>query len=310
MPKVSVIIPTYNRSCLVKETVESILAQTEPDLEVIIVDDGSDDGTGNVLQSLTDSRVSYYYKTNGGTASARNLGLSKAVGKYVAFLDSDDFWPENYLKVMLSHLENNSEFGAAYSPITVVYPDGSKVKSYKRPEGKSGWITLDLFRSSFVWTSATVIRKSVLENFWFDEVLERSYEDGDYFLRLSTRTQYLFVDGVQAIKREHSKNLSRKTGVQPTRILVLERFYFSLGRDKIVSAKIAKRRISHGYRKVAEAYRREAKWSAVIILYKHAIKYRSIDLRLYLGIGQAWFLSRKNDPNPLWQMPEPLTAIS
>jgi len=203
-------------------------------------------------------------------------------------------------------LENNSEFGAAYSPITVVYPDGSKVKSYKRPEGKSGWITLDLFRNSFVWTSATVIRKSVLENFWFDEVLERSYEDGDYFLRLSTRIQYLFVEGVQAIKREHSKNLSHKTGVQPTRILVLERFYFSLGRDKIVPAKIAKRRISHAYRKVAEAYRREAKRSAAIILYKHAIKYRPIDLRLYLGIGQAWFLSRKNDPNPLWQMPEPL----
>ncbi len=219
-------------------------------------------------------------------------------------------WPENYLEVMVSHLENNSEFGAAYSPITVLYPDGSKVKSYKRPQGKSGWITLDLFKHAFVWTSATVIRKSVLENFWFDETLVRSYEDGDYFLRLSMRTQYLFVDEVQAIKREHSKSFSRKTGVQPTRILVLERFYFRLGGDKIVPDKIAKRRISHSYRKVAEAYRREEKRSAAIIMYKYAIKYRPIDLRLYLGIGQAWFLSGKNDPNPLWQMPEPLTAIS
>lgn len=109
MPKVSVIIPTYNRSSLVKDAICSVLAQTELDLEVIVVDDGSTDGTCKVVEGLRDGRVNYFYKINGGAASARNLGLSKCEGEYVAFLDSDDFWPENYLEVMVSHLENNSE---------------------------------------------------------------------------------------------------------------------------------------------------------------------------------------------------------
>ncbi len=309
MPKVSVIMPTYNRSSLVKETIYSVLAQTEPDLEVIVIDHGPTDDTRAVIKGIKDSRVKYFYKYSEAVGSARNYGLSKAKGQYIAFLDHDDLWPGDYLQVMLANLEKHKEFGLAYSPITVVYPDGSKVKLYKRPHGKSGWITLDLFRNSFVWTSATVIRKSVLEKIFFDEALKKSYEDGDYFLRLSMRTQYLFVDGVQVIKREHDKSWSYKIGVQPTRILVLERFYFSLGGDKIIPAKIAKRRISHAYRKVAEAWRREGSRSASITLYKRAIKYWPIDLRLYLGLGRTLLLSRKKDPNPRWQMPEPLSAI-
>jgi len=309
MPKVSVIIPTYNGHNVIPATVESVLAQTKQDLEVIVIDHGPTDDTRAVIKGIKDSRVKYFYKDSEAVGSARNYGLSKANGEYIAFLDHDDLWPENYIEVMISHLENNSEFGAAYSPIMVVYPDAKEVKSYKRPEGKSGWITLDLFRNSFVWTSATVIRKFVLEKFFFDEALKRSYEDGDYFLRLSMRTQYLFVDGVQVIKREHDKSWSYKIGVQPTRILVLERFYFSLGGDKIIPAKVAKRRISHAYRKVAKARCREGNRSAAIALYKRAIKYWPIDLRLYLGLGRTLLLSRKKDPNPRWQMPEPLSAI-
>ncbi len=291
MPKVSVIIPTFNRQNIIVETVQSVLSQTERDLEVIVVDDGSTDNTRAVIEKLTDSRVSYFYKTNAGPASARNFGLSKASGQYVAFLDHDDLWPENYLEVMLSHLENNAEFGAAYSPITLVLPDGKKAKSYKRPKGKSGWITRDLFKTGFVWTSAALIRKLALENAWFDESLKQSYEDGDFFLRLSTRTQFLFVGNVEAIKTEHASNLSAQVGVQPTRILVLERFYFYLGGDKIIPAKIARRKISHACRKVAEARRRNSNRTAAITLYKCAIKYWPVDLRLYLGLGLTLLLS-------------------
>lgn len=309
MPKVSVIIPTYNRSSLVKETISSVLAQTESDLEVIVVDDGSTDGTCKVVEGLRDSRVNYFYKINGGVASARNLGSSKARGKFIAFLDHDDLWPENYLEVMVSHLENNSEFGAAYSPITVMYSDGRKVKSYKRPEGKSGWITLDLFKHGFVWTSAALICREVLENFAFDESLKRSYEDGDFFLRLSTRAQFLFVKDVEAIKRNHMENFSTKVGILPTRILVLERFYFWLGGNKIVPARVARRRLSHASRKVAEERCYEGNRSAAITLYKRAIKYWPLDLRLYLGLAQALLLAKKKDQMPNWQMPEPLDNV-
>ena len=193
MPKVSVIIPTYNLCNMVGETINSVLRQTEPDLEIIVVDDGSTDNTREVVEAIADSRVRYFYKDNAGTPSSYNYGLSKVKGQYVSFLDHDDLWPENYLQVMLSHLENSSKFGCAYSPITVLYPDGRRIKSYRMLEGKSGWVTSDLFERRYFICSATVIRKSVLENFYFDESLRTGFEDMDHFLRLSTRIKYLFV---------------------------------------------------------------------------------------------------------------------
>jgi hypothetical protein len=185
---------------------------------------------------------------------------------------------------MVSHLESNSEYGAAYSPITIVYSDGSKVKSYKKPQGKSGQLTLDLFKRGFIWTSAAIIRRSVLSHFYFDESLKSSYEDGDYFLRLSTRCLFLFVGDVEAIHIEHSDSLSIKTGTLPTRILVLERFYFRLGGQKFIPARIAYRRLSHACRKVADAYQRQMSRTAALNLYVRAIKYWPMDVRLYFGL--------------------------
>lgn len=310
MPKVGVIIPTYNRSSLVKDAICSVLAQTELDLEVIVVDDGSTDDTRSTVKSLNDERVMYFYKANGGTPSARNFGLSKANGEYVAFLDHDDLWPANYLEVMVSSLEKNSEFGLAYSAITIVCPDGRKIKSYKKPEGKNGWLTVDLFNKGFVWTSAAVIRRSALDSFYFDEALNKSYEDGDYFLRLSLRTPFLFVGDVEAIKREHGENLAAKVGVQPTRILVLERFYFRLGGRKIIPVIMARKRLSHACRSAAQARCREAKRRAAIALYKRAIRYWPLDIRLYLGLEKSLLLSRSKDSSPDWQMPSALPDIN
>jgi len=309
MPKVSVVIPTYNLSHMVGDTINSVLRQTEPDLEAIVVDDGSTDNTRAVVEGIKDNRVSYFYKDNGGTPSSYNYGFSKAKGQYVAFLDHDDLWPENYLQVMLSHLENNSEFGAAYGLITALYPDGRKIKSYRRPKGKSGWLTSDLFKHNFIWNSATIIRKSALENFYFDESLRTGFEDMDHFLRLSMRTQFLFVQDVEAIRREHTKNLSKKMRFSATRILVLERFYFRLGGDKIIATCTARYRISRACRRVAKAHRRQAGRSAAITLYKRAIRYWPVDIRLYLGLVRALLLNKKNDPNPDWQMPGPLPEI-
>lgn len=306
MPKVSVIIPTYNRSGRVKEAISSVLAQTEPNLEIIVVDDGSTDDTRTVVESLADKRVGYFYKTNGGPASARNFGLSKARADYIAFLDSDDSWPPNYLEVMLSHLENNSEFGAVYSPITVIYPDGNEIKSYKSPRGKSGWVTLDLFRRSFVSIFAAVFRESVWKDFYFDELLKRTAEDSDAFLRLSMRTQFLFVPTVEALHRISSDSISAQTGVACWRLLVLERFYCRLGGDKIIPRRIAERRISHACRKVAEERRKRGLRGAAIQLYGRAIRHWPYDLRLYLGLGRALLLSSAEDPEPNWKMLEPL----
>lgn len=306
MPKVSVIIPTYNRSNVVMETIDSVLMQTLSDLEIIIIDDGSTDDTQTVIEGVKDNRVRYYCKENGGAGSARNLGLSKAQGKYVAFLDSDDIWPKNYLEVMTEHLEGNCDFAAAYSPIRFFCPDGRKAETNVIQGDKSGWIALDLFKRGFIWPSASIYQMSAWENFHFDEVMRRSYEDGDAFLRLSQKIQFLFVPEIDAFYRTSEDSIAAAAGVSCMRILVLERFYFKLGGDKIIPYKIARRRLSHAYRKVAEDRRKTANRKAALELYRCAIRYYAVDFRLYLGLALALLLNRKNDPNPDWQMPEPL----
>lgn len=307
MPRISVIIPTYNRAAVVRDAIECVMGQTETNSEIIVVDDGSVDDTRAVVENCGDGRVDYLYKSNGGPASARNFGLSKARGKYVAFLDSDDTWPQNYLEVMLSKLERSSEFGAAYSRITVVHSDGTEVKSYKAPEGKSGWITKDLFKRGFVWPSAAVFRSCVWESNFFDELMPRTSEDSDAFLRLSMHTQFLFVPEVQAFHKMSSDSISADEGVACSRLLSLERFYFRLGGDKIIPAKTARRRLSHACRKVAEDRRRKSVRNAALKLYRHSIKYWPYDLRLYVGLFKTLLLNKKEDPEPAWEMPEPLS---
>jgi glycosyltransferase involved in cell wall biosynthesis len=309
VPKASVIIPTYNRSQMLRETMASVLAQSERDLEVIVVDDGSTDDTREVVNAFGDARARYFYKQNGGPPSARNYGLARADGRYIAFLDHDDLWPPDFLEVMVSALKRNPSFGLAYAPITLLLDDGRRIPSYKKPAGKSGWLAAELFKHGFVWTSATVMRRDILKDFRYDESLRQSYEDGDFCLRLSARAQYLFVDAVQAIKTEHTANLSREVGVQPTRILVLERFYLELGGRDIIPATVARRRLSHACRTVAEAKRAQRAKTAALTLYRRAIAYWPFDLRLYAGLARTLLLKSRSDTEPDWRMPDPLPDV-
>ena len=105
--KVSVIVPTFDRVAVLREAVESVLAQTHRDLEVVVVDDGSTDATPELVAAFAagDARVRYERQANAGAAAARNTGLAAASGDFVAFLDSDDSWVPWHLSLMLAGLE-------------------------------------------------------------------------------------------------------------------------------------------------------------------------------------------------------------
>ena len=109
MPCVSVIVPLYNKSAFVRRTVESILAQTVTDLEVVVVDDGSTDDGGAIVSGIDDSRIRLVHQENHGPGAARNKGLSLATGDYVAFLDADDEWLPSFLAVTLQHLKQQPD---------------------------------------------------------------------------------------------------------------------------------------------------------------------------------------------------------
>ena len=96
----SVVIPAYNAEKFIMRSVKSVLDQTHTDFELIIVDDGSSDGTKKQLEQLSDERIRYIYQENGGVSAARNKGIIESKGQYVCFLDSDDEWMPNHLAVM------------------------------------------------------------------------------------------------------------------------------------------------------------------------------------------------------------------
>jgi len=305
MPTVSVIIPTYNRSKLIKEAIDSVLKQSYTNVEVIVVDDGSTDGTGSIVRQMTHGRLRYYYKHNGGPSSARNLGLTKAKGKYIAFLDSDDLWPPEFLDTVIVQLEKNKGYGAAYSQVICVQQDGAKKEMSDKKRYKSGWMARAFFETSpDLFPSATCFRRSVWEDIFWDEQIIGG-EDYDIFLRISAKTKFLFVPDVGIIKRWQPDNLSSSLTLDGivNGARTLERFYFYLGGDKFVSAKVAKRKISHRYRKAAKLFCGSGNRHAALLLVKKAIGLYPLDLRLYLDLTRALFLSKKNDSRADWQMP-------
>jgi len=308
MLNVSVIIPTYNRSHLVKEAIESVLRQDYVDFEVIVVDDGSTDGTASICQKLSGDRVRYYYKDNAGQSSARNLGLIKAKGKYIAYLDEDDLWPSDYLKTVVRQLDANEDYGATYTRVIELYPDGRKREMGTSEHNKSGWITKYFFDlSPCLMPSSTCFRKSVWKDVFWDEALKKC-PDYDVFLRVSTRTQFLFVPDTYVIKRWYPDNLSSQKN--PIGFIdkahTLERFYFHLGGNKYVAPKMANRQISRAYRKAGKISIALGNKHAALLLFKKAISYYPADFRLYINLIQALLKNIRSGNIPDWQMPEPL----
>jgi glycosyltransferase involved in cell wall biosynthesis len=309
MPTVTVITPTYNRCNLLVDAINSVLAQSYKDFELLVIDDGSTDKTRQIISAINDSRIKYIYKDNGGVSSARNAGMAEANGRYIAFLDSDDTWPKDFLMIMTDKLEQNREFGVAYTATTFCSSEENNIvqPSYNIERCVSGSITTELFKNSFVWPMSVLIRRNVLKDFWFDEALRNS-DDNDAFLRLSVRTKLLFVPDIE-VTRFSSKDAHSKASYisgSCNRAMSLERFYFILGGDKIVPRPIALQKIGHVYRRAAERHRKGGYRRAAIKLFKQAMHYQPFDLRLYIGLFKVLLISKAKDKEPRWSLPKPL----
>jgi len=308
MPNVSVIIPTYNRSGLVKEAVESVLQQSYTDFEILVVDDGSTDDTVSVIQKIPDKGVRYFHKINGGVASARNYGIKRAEGKYIALLDDDDLWPTEYLQIMIRKLEENPQYGLAYSPFNEMQPDGRETLGSNTDKYISGWLTENFYDKVPSFTpSAIIVKRSYFNTILFDEYLTHG-EDTDLLLRLSAKTQFLCVPDVCVTRRKGPGSMGELyyRSISYNALLILERFYFQLGGDEVIQDKKAKRRISRHYRHLGRKHYLEGHRYAAIYLLKKAISYYPFELKYYLALFKAILLSKEKDGIPNWQMPKPL----
>lgn len=159
-PLVSIIIPTYNRLGTLKKAIGSVLRQTYQDIELIIVDDGSNDGTSDFFASQSiDTRIRYFYKRNEGLPSlSRNYGAREARGKYLAFLDSDDMWLPDKLQKQVEKIEKDPSLTLCYTQGTGCNKDMEVRVSGYFPI-KSGRIFYPLLFRNFIITSSVLLKK-------------------------------------------------------------------------------------------------------------------------------------------------------
>jgi glycosyltransferase involved in cell wall biosynthesis len=208
MPRVSVVVPTYNQARFIAATVESALAQTYPDVEIIVVDDGSTDDTQAVLSAYRDS-VHCIHQQNRGLAGARNTGFLASRGDYLLFLDSDDLIHPDKLAAHVSVLEAEPGFGLVYSAWRQISPDGTQVLGEVRPNRQGQLLKELLLRRFFFFASAAVLRRECIEQVGlFDESLRWS-EDADMWLRLA-RAGYAFgyIDRPLLHYRIHAESMT------------------------------------------------------------------------------------------------------
>ena len=187
-PLISIVIPSYNQAKYIAYNLDSILAQTYSNFEVIFIDDGSKDNTAEIVKSYTekDSRIKYFYQNNSERAVARSHGISKANGKYICLVDSDDTWLPHKLETQLAVMENDPEIILCYAPVNRIDPEHKPQKNAPRQqEGYSGLIYKHLLMRNFIPSVTPMIRASVLKNIGEQVTDFIPYEDWDFWLRLS-----------------------------------------------------------------------------------------------------------------------------
>lgn len=203
MAKVSVIIPAYNAEAFISETIDSALAQTYQDLEIIVVDDGSTDNTRRVLQQYGD-QIRYVYQRNSGVSMARNTGISIATGEYIALLDHDDVWLPEKLEKQVKILDADPDIALVYSDTYLMDFNGTLLgRGFDGDQPHRGRVLPELFLNNFVPCLTAVIRKQVLDKVGLFRPDLHVVEEYELFLRIAELYQVDFVHAPLAKYRVH-----------------------------------------------------------------------------------------------------------
>jgi len=211
---VTVIIPAFNRLDYINQTIDSVLSQTHQPLELIVVDDGSSDGTLEAIKEYGDKLLLLQHPNgeNRGQAAAINLGLKQAKGEFIAILDSDDYWHNDYLSELLSILNANQDVSVCYCNGMAVDNSGNHLyplfkKDQHIERNQRGDILLNCYISS---PGTTVVRRSLYEKVGCLDQSLRSGQDHDMLIRFAEQGRFSFCDKHLFYYRQHADSISAK----------------------------------------------------------------------------------------------------
>lgn len=211
--KVTVIIPCFNRESYIRETIDSVLNQTYEPIEIIVIDDGSTDGSRDVLESYKDKIILLEHpgRVNRGQSAAINLGLDQSSGEYIAILDSDDLFLKDKIKIQVEFLDNNLDIGLVYSNGYYIDEHGNQIAKmyYSDPIENSDpeRVLMDCY---FLVPNNSLVRRSVYHQVGgFDEDL-RAAQDHDMAIRIAEKTKLAYIDDYLFLYRRHPDSISAK----------------------------------------------------------------------------------------------------
>jgi len=239
-PRVSVILPTYNRAHIVSRAIQSVLDQTYQDFEIIIVDDGSSDKTKEVIQKFTDRRIRYVrHQQNKGGSAARNTGIKFAKGEYIAFQDSDDEWLPQKLKIQMETFEIvPSEVGVIYTDMLRIKKD-EEVEYWHSPTVVYGnLLNPKLEYQVFgIGIQSTLVKRECFNKVGcFDKRFPR-YIDLDLLIRLLKNYHFYHIKK-PLVKYWVTEGISSNNNAEPiARRLLLEKYFEDVQKNKNFVAK-------------------------------------------------------------------------
>ncbi len=258
--QISVIIPVYNGEKTISDTIQSVINQSYTNLEIIVIDDGSVDSTLEVVKSIDDSRIQVFSCQNSGACAARNRGLSKASGKYIAFLDADDLWTFDKLEFQWKALQENPQASVAYSWTDYINSEGQVIRS-GRHITVNGDVYYKLAVCNFLENGSNplISHNALKKTCGFNESFTAA-QDWDMWLRLAAEYEFVCVERVQILYRVSTNSISS-----------------NLERQEIASLKVIETAFNHP--KMQGLH--HIKQSSLAHLYKY-LAFKSLDLPLKL----------------------------
>jgi glycosyltransferase involved in cell wall biosynthesis len=201
-PFFSIVVPTFNRAYILKQCIDSVKDQIFEDWELLIVDDGSSDETENLvmMEQALDSRIRFFQREMNsikGPSTCRNIGIENVKGKYIAFLDSDDFWRKDRLE-NINHFIQKRNAQAIYSGAWVKGRKGEFFRHSRPINPNERWFDFILKSDSFIPTPSLVIDSKIVRTIRFNTNL-KNHEDYDFFLRISELCDWVFYEGQEVV---------------------------------------------------------------------------------------------------------------
>ncbi|WP_026753709.1 glycosyltransferase family A protein [Sediminibacter sp. Hel_I_10] len=212
----SVIIPLYNKEREIKSTIDSVLAQSFKDFEIIIVNDGSTDGSEAVIKSINNKKIRYFSQENKGASACRNEAISKATGTHIALLDADDLWSKTYLETINRLIDSYPNENVFATAVTIETLTSTKPSTYSLNNIESGaTYLLNYFEASYINTiltsSSTVLHKNVFEQIGNYDTTIKSGQDTDLWIRIGLNYNVVFINKSLVVYRYSKQSLSNRT---------------------------------------------------------------------------------------------------